>query len=152
MPDVQVRWYSSKMDGWVVPLLCLPPLGAVMACVAGAMSGSAPSLVAGVAAAVVVTGVYLGLLFPMKYGLDDSHLVVSFGLVRRRVALADISEVSPTRSPLSSPALSLDRLLVKFGPGAFDAVMISPAERDSFLDELTRKAGLTRDGDRLIRK
>jgi hypothetical protein len=87
----------------------------------------------------------------MRYGLDDTHLLVRFGICRKRIPLVDILEVNPTHNPLSSPALSLDRLRVQFGPGAFQAVMISPAERNRFLDELAQKAGLKREGDRLSR-
>ena len=87
----------------------------------------------------------------MRYGLDDTHLLVRFGLCRQRIVLADISEVHPTSNPLSSPALSLDRLHVQYGEGFFKAVMISPADRNRFLDDLAQKAGLKREGDRLIR-
>ena len=74
-----------------------------------------------------------------------------FGICRRRIPFADLSEVRPKSNPLSAPALSLDRLRVRFGRGAFRALMISPAARDLFLDELARKAGLKREGDRLFR-
>jgi hypothetical protein len=57
-----------------------------------------------------------------------------------------------TRNPPSSPALSLDRLRVQFGRGWGKAVMISPADRNGFLDDLARKAGLNREGDRLFRE
>ncbi|HEY8505537.1 MAG TPA: PH domain-containing protein [Gemmataceae bacterium] len=152
MSAEQLRWYRSKVDWWLVPVLCLPPAAAVAVCVASALAGSTPGLLAGVAMAVLVAGVYFGLVFPMRYGLDDTHLVVRFGVCRRHIPLAAISEVKPTSNPLSSPALSLDRLRVRFGRGVFKSVMISPADRDCFLDELARKAGLKREGDRLYRE
>jgi hypothetical protein len=65
--------------------------------------------------------------------------------------LTDISEVHPTRNPLSSPALSLERLHVQFGRGFFKAVMISPEHPDRFLDDLSGRTGLRRQGDRLVR-
>jgi hypothetical protein len=124
---------------------------AVAVCIAFALAGSTPGLLVGVAEAVLVAGIYLGLIFPMRYGLDDTHLVVRFGLCRHRVPLADISEVRPTHNPLSAPSLSLDRLQVQYGTGVFKAVLISPTDRNLFLDELARKAGLKREGDRLVR-
>lgn len=105
----------------------------------------------GLPGVLLVLGIYFGLVFPMRYGLDDTHLYVRFGLCRPRIPLADISEVYPTRNPLSSPALSLDRLPVQYGQGFFKAVMISPANRNGFLDDLAQKAGLKREGDRLVR-
>ncbi len=147
----QLRWYRSKIDWWLVPVLCLPPLVALAVCVAFVLAGSTFGILLGVAVAVAVAGIYIGLVFPTQYGLDDTQLVVRFGVCRQRIPLADISEVTPTQNPLSAPALSLDRLGIQFGQGVFKAVMISPADRDHFLDELAQKAGLRREGDRLFR-
>jgi membrane protein YdbS with pleckstrin-like domain len=144
-------WYRSKIDWWVAVLLCLGPVISVAVSVAllfGGKSSEWPWALAGI---LIILVIYFGLVFPMRYGLDDTHLIVRFGLCRQRVPLADISEVSPTRNPLSSPALSLDRLHVQFGRGFTQAVMISPVDRDRFLDELARRAGLRRKGDRLVR-
>jgi hypothetical protein len=147
----QLRWYPSKIDWWLAPVLGVPPLAAVVVCFASALTGSTPGLLVGVAMAVLVAGFYCGLIFPMRYGLDDTHLVVRFGICRQRIPLADISEVKPTSNPLSAPALSLDRLRVRFGQGVFKAVLISPADRNHFLDELASRAGLRREGDQLSR-
>ena len=54
-------------------------------------------------------------------------------------------------NPTTRAALSLDRLRVQYGKGFFKAVLISPADRNGFLDDLARKAGLKREGDRLLR-
>jgi hypothetical protein len=151
MSAEQVRWYRSKIDWWLVPALCMPPVAAVVVCIAFALTGLTPGLLVGIAMVVFVAGIYFGLVFPMRYGLGDTHLVVRFGICRQRIPLADISEVHPTHNPLSAPALSLDRLHVQFGPGFFKAVRISPADRNTFLEELARKAGLQREGDRLVR-
>ncbi len=72
--------------------------------------------------------------------------------VADEIPLAEISEVRPTSNPLSAPALSLDRLRVQFGRGLVGAVFISPVDRDHFLDELAQKAGLKREGARLVRR
>lgn len=146
-----MQWYRSKVDWWLAPLLCLPPVVSVAVCVGLVRGGKTSELPIGVATVLVVFGVYFGLVLPMRYGLDDTHLVVRFGVCRQRVPLADITEVHPTCNPLSSPALSLDRLRVQYGHGFFKAVMISPADRDGFLDDLARRAGLNREGDRLVR-
>jgi len=151
MSAEEAGWYPSKIDWWLVPVLCLPPVAAVVVCVAAALSGATPALVVGVAMLLLVGGIFFGLVFPMRYGLDDHDLIVRFGLCRQRIPLADISEVYPTNNPLSAPALSLDRLHVQFGKGVFRATRISPADRNDFLDDLARRAGLKREGDRLVR-
>ena len=145
------RWYRSKVDWWLMPILGIPPLASIAVIAQAATEGSAFGVIAGCGIAMFVAGIYFGLVWPMSYGLGKSELIVRSGLYRRRIPLTAISEVSPTRNPLSSPALSLDRLNVRFGEGMFRRVMISPAERDRFLDDLADLAGLTRDGDRLRR-
>lgn len=145
------RWYPSKLDWWLVPFLCLPPLAAIGVCINAALARSSSDLVVGAAVAVFVASLYFGIIFPLRYGLDDRHLIVRHGVCRQRIVLAEILNVYPTRNPLSSPALSLDRLHVQFGKGVLKAVMISPAERDDFLSDLAKRAGLKRDGDRLCR-
>lgn len=151
MLDDTTQWYPSKIDWWLVPLLFLPPVVLVIACIGMVVTGQTVALPGCLVALVIVVMVYFGLVFPMRYGVDDTYLIVRFGVCRQRVLLADIVEVYRTHNPLSSPALSLDRLRVQFGPGFFKGVMISPADRDGFLNYLAQKAGLKREGDRLVR-
>jgi hypothetical protein len=146
-----MHWYPSKVDWWLALLLCVPPVASVAACVALAVGGRTAEWPVGLLAVLLVFGIYAGLVFPMRYGMDETHLIVRFGVCRQRIPLANITEVRPTHNPLSSPALSLDRLWVQYGPSLFKAVMISPADRERFLDELAQKAGLHRDGERLVR-
>jgi hypothetical protein len=146
-----MQWYRSKVDWWLALVLCVPPVASIAVCVALVLSGKASEIPWGIGSVLLVFGIYFGLVFPMRYGLDDTYLLVRFGICRERIPLADISEVHPTHNPLSAPALSLDRLHVQFGQGVFKAVMISPADRNRFLEELAKKSGLKREGDRLIR-
>lgn len=147
-----MHWYKSKIDWWVALLLCVPPVASVAVCLSMAFGAKAADWPWAVGGILFIIGLYAGLLFPLKYGLDDTHLLVRFGVCRQRIPLVNVSEVYPTHNPLSSPALSLDRLHVQFGPSFFKAVMISPADRDGFLNDLAEKTGLKREGDRLIRR
>lgn len=146
-----MRWYPSKVDWWLGAALCALPGAAVVVIVAAVRSGTWTDVLLALGMLLFVAVLYVGLVLPVRYGLDDSHLIVRFGLCRQRIALADILEVRRTKNPLSSPALSLDRLRVQFGAGVFKSVMISPKAREAFLDDVARRAGLQRDGDRLVR-
>jgi hypothetical protein len=150
MLEETMRWFGSKIDWWLGLILWLPPIVPFVACFALATSGKPAELPIGIAACVFVVALYAGVVFPVTYGVDEGRLIVRFGLCRVRIPLSEISEIYPTRSPLSSPALSIDRLHVQFGKGKW--VMISPADRDGFLDHVAKQAGLKRDGDRLVRK
>jgi hypothetical protein len=151
MSSEPAQWYSSKVDWWIAALLCVPPVASVAAIVGLVAQGKAGELPLALGGIAVVAAVYIGLVFPMRYGISDTHLVVRFGMMRQRIPLANIIEIYPTHNPLSSPALSLDRLWVQYGASWTKAVMISPADRDRFLAELADKTGLKREGDRLAR-
>lgn len=140
-------WFRSKVDGWLALLLVAGPVVSL----AGGLAAAPHQQGTAFLGTLVLAAVYVGLVFPMRYGLTETHLVVRHGLVRQRVAFADITSVTPTRSPLSSPALSLDRLRITFGTGHFKCVLISPADKKQFLVELALRARLVRDGDGLKR-
>lgn len=143
------RWYPSKVDWWLAALLVAGPvitLGAAIASFIGSRGNPA-----GFVALAVLALIYGLLVFPTRYAFSGDVLVVQHGQVRQRILLSDIREVYPTHNPLSSPALSIDRLHVQFGEGFFQSVLISPADREAFLTELAERADLRRDGDRLSR-
>ncbi len=144
-------WFRSKVDWWLVPLLCVAPGASVFAVADGVVRGDGRELMTGVIAMGITAVVYLGLVFPVRYGIGEGKLVVRFGLCRQSIPLEEIREVHRTRSPISSPALSLDRLRVRYGEGMFKAVMISPADREGFLRELGDRAGLVMEGEGLVR-
>jgi hypothetical protein len=81
-------------------------------------------------------------------------LLVRSGLLRYKVPLAEISEVLPSAEARSSPAWSLDRLEVVYPTrgGFHRSLLISPRDRDRFLDELAQRANPAPDGSSLVRK
>jgi len=86
-----------------------------------------------------------------RYELDGRELVVRSGPFRWRIDLATIESVTPSRNPLSSPALSLDRLQIRYRKSRF--ILVSPAERDRFLRALSRaESALERHGGELRRR
>jgi membrane protein YdbS with pleckstrin-like domain len=89
-------------------------------------------------AVAVVTLLVLGLLFSIftrtHYTIADGELRIVSGPFRRTVPLADITSIEPTRNPLSSPALSLDRLKVSYGDKKY--VLVSPADKTGFLSAI----------------
>ncbi len=103
------------------------------------------------------------IVWPMEYdpgaiGADgEPILLIRCGrLGRYRIPLAEISGVRPSSELGSSPAsCSYDRIKVVYPSrsGVHRSLLISPRDRDGFLDELARRANqLERDGDSLVRK
>jgi hypothetical protein len=87
-----------------------------------------------------------------SYSLGPLNLTIRVGPLRARIAIAEITEVFPTRNPLSAPAYSLDRLRVRFVSSKFGA-LISPVRKQEFLETLATLAPhLELKGDRLVRR
>lgn len=90
-------------------------------------------------------------LYSTDYTLGQEELLIRCGPFRYRVRLDEIDSVTPSRNPLSSPACSLDRLLIKWNDER-KKVLISPSRRSEFLQELDRRCEqLTRKGEDLVR-
>lgn len=130
--------FRSKIDLWlglilgVVPLLLLRPLWQLL-------QGPGQWPVA-LLLALLGIGLPLSVLAATWYTVTDTALIVRCGLFRWSVPLADITALEPTQDVLSSPALSLDRLRVDYGPGR--SLMISPRQREAFRAAL-RARGVT---------
>lgn len=79
-------------------------------------------------------GLPLWLLLGTRYVLDNSQLTIRGGPFRWKIPLQDITGMTPTRNPLASPALSLDRLRIEYGQGK--AIMISPRDQERFIRDV----------------
>lgn len=144
--------YPSKRDRWLLILLwaSLALLGFGAAVVI--LSPEPPASKALFTALIVAVGwLVVSITAATWYELGPTDLLVRCGPFSWRVPLAAIREVVPSRNPLSGPALSLDRLHVRYD-GSRLGVLISPEPRAAFLEELAARAGLARDGDRLVRR
>jgi uncharacterized membrane protein YdbT with pleckstrin-like domain len=128
--------YASKKDAWLMVIL-------LSAAVVGAAAGAA-MVVRGEQGGwlvFLVLGFVALLVFPTKYTLAGDAVAIRSGLFRWRVPYAEIRAVSPTRNPLSSPALSLDRLEIRYASGGSEkTIMISPERRQEFLMRLAQAA------------
>ena len=90
-------------------------------------------------------------LYSIDYTLTDEKLLIRCGPFRYRVPLTEIDSVRPSRNPLSSPAGSLDRLLIKWNSER-KRILISPSRKTEFLQELDKRCEhLTLVGDSLAR-
>lgn len=86
--------------------------------------------------AAVVLAVVLPMLLNTRYTIgNDGSLKVRCGFfVNLRIDINTIRKIEATKSMLSSPALSLDRLEVFYNK--FDSVIISPQNKEDFIAAL----------------
>ena len=128
--------FVSKRDGWLVAVLWLAS-GVDFAVAAWLWLGleGAPAFVAPL---LLLAGVFqLHVLSATDYSLDGDTLSIRASLFRWNLPLAAIDSIEPTHNPLSSPACSLDRLLIRH---AEKRVMISPLDKAGFLRALVQRA------------
>ncbi|KQO23521.1 PH domain-containing protein [Acidovorax sp. Leaf78] len=138
-------FFTSRVDSW---LLAIGPLAGLFAITSVAVTvvplafnagvlhdKTMLSLIAVVFALTLVLPLWL--LLDTSYTLTAEELLVRSGPLRWRIALGDVREVLPSRSWASSPALSLDRLRIRYGQGR--SILISPREKQRFIDALRER-------------
>ena len=102
----------------------------------------------GVALLLAYKGHWLGLLFVLPeaafvvylfmntyYTVDGKTLKIKAGMLfNSSVDIDSIRKIAETNNLLSSPAASLDRLEIAYG--RFDSVLISPEEKQAFINHM----------------
>lgn len=132
--------FRSKVDGWI--RLCL--VGTVIAELL-VMFAIAPGLGDPLATTLTILACLAAAMFVVSilvntaYTVGDGQLIVRSGPIRWTISLDSIKSVEATRNPLSSPALSLDRLKISYGSNR--RIMVSPADRDGFLKAIGVHSG-----------
>lgn len=128
--------FESKRDLWIIVLLRVFPL-VVLAIVAVAWylrHGDVRGPIAGV---IVVIGVELlffeSLFRSTYYVIDGSTLLIRSSFLRWRIPIGEITAITPTRSAISSPALSLDRLRIDYSD---TFILVSPEKQGQFIEAL----------------
>ena len=86
-----------------------------------------------IVAALVIVGLLGSMLIGTHYTVDGNTLRIACGPFRWQVPIDAIESVEPTRNPLSSPALSLDRLRIQYGRRR---IQVSPADKAGFLSAI----------------
>ncbi len=129
--------FPSKIDRWILVVLLLALLVQAVAFGAVIFEGaSTGGLLVIAASTLLLFGLIGSTLRFTYYEVQRDTLKVVCGPFRWRVPIADIESVEPTRNPLSSPALSLDRLKIRYGKRK--VIMVSPADKKGFLKAINQ--------------
>lgn len=128
--------YRSKVDWWLGMLLGGSVVCTLYAALLPIFQGERVQ-VATIVTAVLVLVIVLP-LFGLRYVFYSSHLLVSCGIYgKERVEYKAIRQVKETKNPLSSAAMSLDRLQIDYlENGAHKTVLISPVRKKEFMERL----------------
>jgi hypothetical protein len=131
--------YRSAVDPWLRFVLAVAMLTSATASGVVFLAGDAWASAIALLAGGVGIGLPLWILTSTTYTFANEHLDVRSGPWRRRIPIASIHEVSPSTSPLSAPALSLNRLRIAYADRR--TVMVSPRNASAFIDDLNRRRG-----------
>lgn len=146
--------FKSAWDAWLVALFGLSSLISVgiTAWVALAEPGLSAVARGLLLASGLLTPLLLGwLMCSTDYTVQAEQLVVRSGPFQWRVPLREIEGVRPSRSLLSGPAGSLDRLAIA-RRGKHD-LLISPRDRSGFFAALLARAHhLAPEGESRLRR
>ena len=124
--------FDSKIETWLLVVVLTGAAGCLLAglyLIQGAVGMRIAAVLLFLAAALMVWTIVA-----TRYVLSDTELRIRTGPATWRVPIHEITAVTATRSPLSSPALSLDRIRIDYGRGR--SIMISPEPREEFLRQL----------------
>ncbi len=131
-------------------------IGAIMCVVGGVaqLSGSAGPMQKGLVLVLLVggAGFLLWMLYGTSYTFSPGGLRIRCGPFGILVPLSQIGSVVPSRNMLSSPACSLDRLLISYRQGR-RKLLVSPEDKAGFLQALVaRCTHLVLDGGQVTRR
>jgi hypothetical protein len=127
--DQALRFRSAV--GWSFKL---PVLLVGVTLIASQSRGLDPVSLVAIGGALALMG---WLYVSTRYTVTDLGLRVQSGPFNRWVEARAIERVRPTRTILSAPALSLDRLEVS---GGFGSIVVSPQDKAGFVRALKRVA------------
>ncbi|HRG19028.1 MAG TPA: PH domain-containing protein [Flavobacterium lutivivi] len=120
-----MKIYKSKVDWWLIAVVLIAfgyPI------VDGILSKEYVLS----AVFIVLLVLFYFLAKSIQYKIDGENLIIW----RTKIPIQSIYKVYRTRMPLSSPALSLDRIGIVYNK--YDEIFISPKEREEFIKELLK--------------
>ena len=75
--------------------------------------------------------------FRTGYTVTENDLEIKSGLIYMKIPLKEIKTIRKSRNPFSAPALSLDRLEIKYGD--YRKVIISPEDKKGFIRAIKKR-------------
>lgn len=122
--------FDSKKDSWLGLLIWIPiGVGLIVSLVSEAWIVKVIML--------ATTGFVGWIWFGTKYYILEEILIVKCGPFSERILIKDIKSIKKTRNPLSSAALSIDRIEISHGYSGM--TLISPKDRDQFIELILKK-------------
>ncbi len=126
--------FKSAVDWWYYVVIALVALGLLNAVLLVLPTGAPLGIASAVFALMIGLGLPTWLLISNYYTISDTELHIQCGPFAWRVPKDQIVSITPSRSPISSPALSLNRLKITTSSGK--SILVSPQNQAGFIRAL----------------
>ena len=128
-----IKTYKSAVDWWYYAII-LMSIGLISSSYVAIQDQGLLTPLLLIAVGIMSVGLPLWLLFSTQYTITVDALLVRSGPFKWHIPLDQIHSIQRTSSPLSSPALSLRRLEIRYGDGKY--ILLSPTNPDAFAEDL----------------
>ncbi|WP_204137449.1 PH domain-containing protein [Halomicronema sp. CCY15110] len=126
--------FKSAIDTWYYVMIAVTAIILAVALVGLLKSGAIAGMVIVLLAAVLSLGLPIWLMLTTNYTVRTDVLDVRSGPFRWRIPRSEIYSIQPSRSLLSAPALSLNRLEIQYGQSK--TILVSPADPEAFREAI----------------
>lgn len=132
--------FKSAVDWWYYLVLIATIIVLLVAVIPTVSSGQISTL-STLGIFLLSLGLPLWLLLSTNYQVSGSFLIIKSGPFSWRIRLAEVESVKPSRSALSSPALSLNHIEIRYSGGK--RILVSPANKEGFLEAIGQSGNVT---------
>jgi membrane protein YdbS with pleckstrin-like domain len=141
---MSVKRFRSKVDTWLVLVVVAALVALAAALVSMVVAGGSFAAIALFLGVMTAVTLFIGLIFTRTwYEIDSRELRIVSGPFRWTIPRESIRSVEESRNPLSSPALSLDRLRIRYGEKRW--ILVSPEDKKGFRRALGEASGRERE-------
>ena len=131
IPDMK---FQGKVDLWARALVIFVNVMMLWAVFSSLNQGKESMVI------VIVDLMMVPMCFRNYILLGEQELLIVFGLIKKRIRYSNIELLEETHNPLSSLAMSFDRIYIHTSSG--DDVLVAVKEKKAFIEEVYRRAGI----------
>lgn len=132
--------YRSKIDWWFYLIVAFFTFEVIRLWMFYFEYHNAVFIITGILLACINFLFIIPLMFDTSYTFEDGSLRIKCWIcTNMRIKYSDIISIRETKNPLSSAALSIDRIEIRFFSGeSTNCILISPVKKKEFLEKLRR--------------
>ncbi|RID83502.1 hypothetical protein D1953_15670 [Peribacillus asahii] len=90
----------------------------------------------GIIVMTIMIGLLLSIWFWTRYKIEQGILKISYGPIKKSIAIQDIQSIRLTVNPFTAPALSMYKIEINYRK--YKTISISPINQERFIKELQK--------------